>query len=130
MKRSFMTMIMEHLRNRLQYLVNEKVELERDKKPYAAAMETGRLAEIELLTEQCETFFGSSYNSLRQTDVQFNNLAQALHDLPDDAPLKFIIQAGLGAKVPMASITLTMSDLRRMAAIQRLYENDMNEAGN
>jgi hypothetical protein len=124
MKRSFMHSISTYLRDRIIHVANERRYMHDDSLKYAEAQESGRLAELELLSKVVNDYFNNAYSSMKPTEVSFNALVSSLIDLPDDAPIKLIVQAGLGTAKPMSSINITMLDLRHFDAIQRLYQQE------
>ena len=127
LRKTFVQVVMAYLRDRVIHVANERRILEKDNRPYAATQEQGRLIELELLLKEIDALFERVYEPMKPRELKFQHLADMLVQLPDDAPIRMILQAGLGTAAPMTTINLRVIDLKHFAAINKLYGHDVEE---
>ena len=85
-----------------------------------ASFETGRLVGLEEATKILNDVQTSEYKE-HVVAVSFESLVEELTELSDDAPVKFVIFAGVGTKRPLSTLNTTMRRLRELAKITRAF---------
>ena len=53
--------------------------------------------------------------------ISFENLVEDLTTLSDDAPVKFVVFAGVGTNRPLSTLNTTMKRLRELAKITQAF---------
>jgi hypothetical protein len=84
------------------------------------SFETGRLVGLEEAAKILNDVQNEEYKE-HVVAISFENLVEGLTELSDDAPVKFVIFAGVQTKKPLTSLNTTMKRLRELAKITQAF---------